>query len=278
MLSAPWAVARQIAIGLVCASSTLGCAFNRADIKSLRDRTAARIQFDSPLDTTISALNAIPSRCGPAGNRRVRNEELRVYRIEGTIVRVKRERDHDIHLVLADTMNPKNRVVVESDDPDFGKNMTSPYRDRLAAARRMFDALVSESSGARLEDLKGTVVRVTGVGFFDFNHLQVGRSRSCIELHPILAIERINSASPVPMPNARFHSPIEERSLCSHLVRLDLGAEAAARVARASVMPSSALGACLRNVNTLLVGWLRRQKKRPEYASRSARSAATRSP
>jgi hypothetical protein len=27
-------------------------------------------------------------------------------------------------------------------------------------------------------------VRVTGVGFFDLNHLQVGRCWSCIELHP----------------------------------------------------------------------------------------------
>ncbi len=38
---------------------------------------------------------------------------------------------------------------------------------------------------------KGTTVRVTGVGFFDVNHLQVGRSRSCIELHPIVTIERV---------------------------------------------------------------------------------------
>jgi hypothetical protein len=39
---------------------------------------------------------------------------------------------------------------------------------------------------------KGTTVRVTGVGFFDVNHLQVGRSRSCIELHPIVTIERVS--------------------------------------------------------------------------------------
>ena len=39
---------------------------------------------------------------------------------------------------------------------------------------------------------KGTTVRVTDVGFFDVNHLQVGRSRSCIELHPILTIERVS--------------------------------------------------------------------------------------
>ena len=48
-----------------------------------------------------------------------------------------------------------------------------------------------QSPTDRLSDLRGMTVRVTGVGFFDFNHLQVGRSRSCIELHPMLAIERL---------------------------------------------------------------------------------------
>jgi len=171
----------------------VGCALNRADVKSLRDPTAAGIQFDLPIDTTISALNAIPPHCGLTGNRRVRDEESRVYRIEGTIIRVKREHDHDIHIVLADRTNPKEHVIVESVDPNFGRNIASPYRDRLAAARRMIDALVSASSTDAFEDLHGTIVRVTGIGFFDVNHLQTGRSRSCIELHPILTIERLNN-------------------------------------------------------------------------------------
>ena len=192
MLSINVTVTRLISVCVVCAFSTAGCALNRTEVKSLRDPTAALIQFDPPVDTTVSALNAIPSHCGPTGNRRVRDEELRVYRIEGTIIRVKRERDHDIHIVLSDPTNPKDHVIVESDDPNFGKNVTSPYRDRLAAARRMTDAFVSASSADAFDDLKDTIVRVTGVGFFDVNHLQKGRSRSCIELHPIFTIERLD--------------------------------------------------------------------------------------
>lgn len=181
----------RVSVGGACALLAAGCALNRAQVKSLRDPTATRIQFDAVVDTTIAALNAIPAHCGPAGNRRVRDEEFRVYRIVGTVTRVKRQRDHDVHLVLADAAHPGDRVVVEADDPDFRKNAASPYRDKLAAARQMFEALVSQSSGGRLDDLKGTTVRVTGVGFFDVKHLQVGRSRSCIELHPMLAIERL---------------------------------------------------------------------------------------
>jgi hypothetical protein len=181
----------RLSLAAACAVAAAGCAINRAQVKSLRDPTAARIDFETVIDTTVSALNAIPSRCGLAGNRRVRDEEFRVYRVVGTIARVRRERDHDIHIVLADAVRPRDRLVVELADPDYRRNTISPYRDKLAAARRMFDAIVVDSAMNRLTDLEGVSVRVTGVGFFDLNHLQVGRSRSCIELHPILAIERL---------------------------------------------------------------------------------------
>ena len=189
-----------------------GCALNRAQVKSLRDRDAPRIQFDTVIVTTPSALNAIQPKCGPVGNHRVRPEELQVFQVVGTITRIRREHDRDIHIVLADIDHPRDHLVIESDDPDFGKNAASPYRDRLLTARHMLDALVDASEGRREAgperrglpaagrtsqvrrdpgDLKGTIVRVTGVGFFDYRHFQVGRSRSCIELHPILTIERV---------------------------------------------------------------------------------------
>jgi hypothetical protein len=40
------------------------------------------------------------------------------------------------------------------------------------------------------------VVRVTGVGFFDRNHGQVGAAPNLIELHPVLAIQRISATTP----------------------------------------------------------------------------------
>ena len=64
----------------------------------------------------------------------------------------------------------------------------APYRDRLATAQRMFDEL-RRSAGPDARALEGLTVRVTGVGFYDMNHFQRGRSRSCIELHPVLSIE-----------------------------------------------------------------------------------------
>jgi hypothetical protein len=192
-----------------------GCALSRSHVKSLRDRDAGRIQLETVTHTTVAALNAIRSQCGPATDHRVRDEEFRVYDVVGRVARVKRERDHDIHIVLADPEDPRERLVVESDDPDFRGNAVSPYREKLAAARHMFDDLVKQSGARQLNDLRGTIVRVTGVGFFDMNHLQIGRSRSCIELHPILAIERVSEQSSEPVTDARFNSPSAFHSLRS---------------------------------------------------------------
>ena len=173
-----------------CAVATLACAVNRAQVKSLSDPTATAIQFEPVIDTTIAALNAIPSRCGPANNRRARTEEFHVYRVVGTVGRVRRKRDHDIHIVLADPTRPDQRLIVESDDPGFRLNFASPYHGKLADARQMLDALMTQAGVSQLDDLSGMTVRVAGVGFFDISHFQKGRSRSCIELHPVLTIVR----------------------------------------------------------------------------------------
>jgi hypothetical protein len=169
-----------------------GCAITRSQVKSLRDQDAPSIQFDTPISTTISALNAIPSHCGPAGNHRVRPEEFRVYEVVGRIARVKPQVDHDIHVELEDPTDPQARIVTESDDPDFRGNIKSPYRAKLGDARRMLEDLRRQSGGTDWKSLEGIMVRMTGVGFFDMYHLQLDRSRSCIELHPILTIERIS--------------------------------------------------------------------------------------
>jgi hypothetical protein len=174
-----------VAIALGCA----GCALTRSEVKALRDRDAPRIAFDTPIPTTIADLNALPSHCGPAANRRRSEEELRVYQVVGTIRRVRRERDRDVHIVLADLEHPRDRLVIELGDPDTRSGRRSPFLDRLVAAQRTFGALQKQIGVESPRDLEGRVVRVTGVGFYDVYHFQRGRSRSCIELHPVLSIE-----------------------------------------------------------------------------------------
>lgn len=180
---------RQAALMLALASAA-GCVLSRAQVKSLSDPAAHSIQFENPTVTTIGALNGLPSRCGSAGNRRVRREELLTYQVTGRIVRVSRKRDRDVHVVLADSLQPSAQMIVEVVDPDFKGNAASPYHAKLVAARQAFDALAAGARGPG--GLTGAIVRVTGVGFFDIAHFQRGRARSCIELHPVLDIQRVD--------------------------------------------------------------------------------------
>lgn len=191
-MSRPASVA--IAVVLGCA----GCALTRSDVKALRDRDAARVAFDAVIPASVTSLNALPSRCGPAGNRRRSAEEFQVYAVVGRIVRVRREPDRDVHIVLADPQNPRDRVVIELGDPDTKSGRRSPHRGRLADAWRMFEALQKEAGAPKARALEGRTVRVTGVGFYDLNHFQRGRSRSCIELHPVLSIEFATKQEPRP--------------------------------------------------------------------------------
>ena len=187
---------------------TAGCAITRSNVKSLRDQDVNRIRFDNVIDTTVSALNALPSHCGPSRDHRIRDEEFAVYRVVGRIVRVKREHDHDIHIVLEDPDDPRERIIVESDDPDYRGNVSSPFREEIAAARRMVEQLVGAPGSQQFSNAHGLTVRVTGVGFFDMNHFQVGKSRSCIELHPITAMERVGS---IPVPHSGIVLLVELR-------------------------------------------------------------------
>jgi len=183
-------IRHRTAVLLIGVSIATGCTIARGEVKGLRDAGATHVRMDAPRDTSITALNDLPSHCGPTRDHRVREEEFQVYRIIGTIRHVKRAPDHDIHIVLADPDRPDAHIIVELPDPDSAGSVKSPYRDRLALATHTFEKLLAETGARQWNDLQGIRVRVTGVGFFDLSHFQVGRSRSCIELHPVLKIER----------------------------------------------------------------------------------------
>ena len=73
---------------------------------------------------------------------------------------------------------PRAALFTEVVDPVCAA--TSPYLPTLQSARSQYQVL---------SPLVGKVVRLRGVGFYDFAHGQTGRSRSCIELHPVLDIK-----------------------------------------------------------------------------------------
>jgi hypothetical protein len=143
----------------------------------LTDADATRVDFTNVIATSVAAMNSFPQHCSRLPGSRTFVEEFRVYEITGRVSVARNEGDRDVHLAVSDPNDPMQTIVTEVADPACAAS--SPYVSMLTSARAQYQAL---------SPLAGKTVRIRGVGFYDFAHGQTGRSRSCIELHPILSI------------------------------------------------------------------------------------------
>jgi hypothetical protein len=165
----------------------LACGEERWAVKTLSDADAARVNL-APAVTTISEITSRPTHCGVGPDRRVYAEEFQAYEVVGRVSRVSLEEDRDYHLVLADPADPSRTMIAEVADPACAGAISSPFVSMLRFARTAFLNLLS---GRTPSSLVGETLRVRGVGFYDVNHGQIGRARNCIELHPVLNVERV---------------------------------------------------------------------------------------
>lgn len=129
----------------------------------------------------------MPSHCDGGPDRRSFPEEFRVYEIVGRVIYVAHEDDRDYHIVLEDLDDPTASIVTELADTRCAGASISPH---LATLRSVEGMLASVLAGNSPSALLGMMLRVRGVGFYDFDHGQRGRSKNCIELHPIVSLSR----------------------------------------------------------------------------------------
>ena len=165
------------------------CGVERWAVKTLSDDDAPRLKLTEVSKTTIAELNLLPAHCQGGPDHRVFPEEFKVYEVVGRVRQVMAEQDRDVHIVLADPNAIEQTIVIEVADPNCSGAADSPHAEALTQARSMFTALLRSGATNDPEPILGRVVRVRGVGFFDFDHGQAGRSQSCIELHPVVSIE-----------------------------------------------------------------------------------------
>ncbi|HYN09559.1 MAG TPA: Ig-like domain-containing protein [Vicinamibacterales bacterium] len=165
----------------------LSCGVERWSVKTLSDSAATSVNVAQVQATTIRALNQQPAHCSGLPSARTFSQEFQVYEVLGRITFVRLEDDRDYHVALADPADPAFSIVTEVADPVCQGLITSPFFTTLSGARSQFDNF---RGGRATSLLVGEIVRVRGVGFYDFNHNQTGRSQSCIELHPLLGFER----------------------------------------------------------------------------------------
>lgn len=157
----------------------VACGVERWAVKTLSDDAASQVSLAEATPTTVAALNALPVRCSGLPDTRISPDEFRVYEVTGRVKEVRREADHDYHVVLEDPVAAGVTIVVEVVDPACSGAAASPHRDVLARTRASFEGM----------SVQGRLLRVRGVAFYDFAHRQAGRSESCLELHPVVGVQ-----------------------------------------------------------------------------------------
>ena len=151
---------------------------------------------------------------------RIVPDETHVYRVQARLVKWGHESDDDYHLVLTDdtlkytdeTAHPPipptgHSFIGEVPDPscfsgsDGSFGSQTPFADGIISARQTMDhRFPNADQSGKWNDGAGAPVEITGIGFFDRPHGQLGRAPNNIEIHPILSIRFLDQQSPTTSP------------------------------------------------------------------------------
>ena len=168
-------------------------------VKTAADADAQALTGQSATTTTVAQMRAlaVPPQLPPDG--RSEGAEKTVWQISATLQAYRREADGDYHLVIADDQG--STMIAEIPNPG---DITSPsfFATQIAGARTAFDghfqitedvsaptapAAMEPGGGPQFAQIS-VPVTVTGLGYFDFNHGQLGVAPNAIELHPVINI------------------------------------------------------------------------------------------
>jgi hypothetical protein len=150
----------------------------------------------TPVRTTVEDLVKLarPDDIQPSQNQhfsgyqnaRAKPVEVTAYSVEAWIVEVRWAADGDYELVLESDSGENMIVAIPDPNPPF-TNANSCLAPQIKHARQEVDKELNPQKQVYIPHTAR--VRVSGVGFFDPIHGQIGRSRTGIELHPVIGIE-----------------------------------------------------------------------------------------
>lgn len=170
------------------------CGQERWPVKTMADRDVARVDL-RPQTSSVSSLRELKAPATLPKDRRVGPAEIETYVIRAQVRETKLEDDGDIHVVLATPGRPQKTIIVELPNVECSK-ATQSWQDAMVSARQAFIGICGLPE-LRLKPCSAQV-EVTGVGFFDFIHGQTGVAPNGIELHPVLAVRRLDSPAEGP--------------------------------------------------------------------------------
>jgi hypothetical protein len=185
----------------VVAPELLGAAVHeRWAVKTAADADAQALTDQSPTSTTITELRAlaVPAFLPPDG--RSDGAEKTVWELTATLQTFRSESDGDYHLVIS-TDDPNETMIAEIPNPG---DITAPsfFAEQITSARTAFDSHfqitenINDPTAPAAPGFAGEAqfqevavqVTLTGLGYFDFNHHQLGVAPNAIELHPVINI------------------------------------------------------------------------------------------
>jgi len=182
-------------------------------VKVGTDSEVGAVTVDQPTAIDLHDLIALPEPTRPNDNvTRVIPDETHVFVVRAFMLKFKLEaNDSDYHIVVTDDTHQftdthgnsiGHSVIAEIPDPNCleGKDHnfpgTTPFADRITAARALMDSRFPNAAKDGSFNDVGLPVEITAVGFFDRPHGQIGRAPNNIELHPILRLCFLDTATP----------------------------------------------------------------------------------
>ena len=164
------------------ASRSRFCGLERWPVKTLTDPAAVSVNFRL-VASTVDRLRRLRVPRVRARTPRIRVVETTTYRIRVRLLAMKREPDHDIHLVVASPRTGRTMIV---EFPDRRCTAGAVRRRQMTAARAAIERACGRPPTMFFRRLTGSAT-ITGVGLVDTIHGQKGIAPNGIELHPALA-------------------------------------------------------------------------------------------
>ena len=171
-------------------SAATQCGEERWAVKTLSDKRERLVNF-KPKDTTVNRLRKKPSPGVGSDTPRIKGVETTTWRIRVSLVEMKLEDDHDIHLVVSAPGQPSHTMITEFPDTTCNGAASSPKKAAMASARSKLIAACGAPPSSSFRHLSGSAT-LAGVGFFDIPHGQTGVASNAIELHPVLRLASLS--------------------------------------------------------------------------------------
>lgn len=167
------------------------CGVERWKIKTLSDPDTILINFSKVVKTSVHEQVTLDR---PSINRNSRHtSECTVYEMRCSIVGYKRESgDKDIHIILEDE-ETEETLVAELPSSRCSAIKSTSRSKLFFELEKWFVINIGYPTSNFVYLKKHIPVLITGIGYFDYVHGQIGMASNGREIHPVLGITKRNT-------------------------------------------------------------------------------------